>query len=94
MLSLGCIQLSARVQHWRNGQMVLRWTCATAIDAAKCFHRIKGRKGIPKLFKALYDHDHYIGLEPSTQAAEDYPQRRLPHFNSAWDSACIPSALK
>ncbi len=62
-------KLSARVQHWRDGQMALRWTCATAIDAAKRFHRIKGHKGIPKLLKALCDHDHYIGLEPNTQAA-------------------------
>jgi len=28
-------QLSARVQRWRNGEMALRWTCATTMDAQK-----------------------------------------------------------
>lgn len=62
-------KLSARVQHWRDGQMALRWTCATAMDAAKRFRRIKGHKGIPKLLQALSDHDHKLELEPQRQAA-------------------------
>ena len=55
-------KLSARVQHWRDGQMALRWTCATAMDAAKRFRKIKGHKGIPKLLQALSDHDHTLEL--------------------------------
>lgn len=50
-------KLSGRVQHWRDGQMALRWTCATAMDAARRFRRIKGHKGITELLQALSDHD-------------------------------------
>jgi len=62
-------KLSARVQNWRDGQMALRWTCATAMDAAKRFRRLKGYRGLPSLIKALRDHDHHLGLAPDTQAA-------------------------
>ena len=62
-------KLSARVQNWRDGQMALRWTCATAIDAAKRFRRLKGYRGLPALIKALREHDHHLGLAPNTQAA-------------------------
>ncbi len=62
-------KLSARVQNWKDGQMALRWTCATAMDAARRFRRIKGHKGIPKLMQALSEHDHKLELEPQRQAA-------------------------
>ncbi len=62
-------KLSARVQNWRDGQMALRRTCATAIDAAKRFRRLKGYRSLPLLIKALRDHDHDLGLAPETQAA-------------------------
>ena len=61
--------LSARVQNWRDGQMALRWTCATAMDAAKRFRRLKGYRSLPSLIKALRDHDRHLGLAPETQAA-------------------------
>lgn len=62
-------KLSARVQNWRDGQMALRWTCATAMDAAKRFRRLKGYRSLPSLIKALRDHDRHLGLAPETQAA-------------------------
>lgn len=62
-------KLCARVHTWRDGQMALRWTCATAIDAAKRFRRIKGYRGIPQLLIARLDHDHKVDLEPKPQAA-------------------------
>lgn len=62
-------KLSARVQRWRDGQMAVRWTCATAMDAATRFRRLKGFSGLPTLIAALREHDQHIGLAPSTQAA-------------------------
>lgn len=62
-------KLSARVQRWRDGQMALRWTCATAMDAATRFRRIKGYRSLPALISALREHDQQIGLAPLPQAA-------------------------
>jgi len=62
-------KLSARVQRWRDGQMALRWTCATAMDAATRFRRIKGYRGLVALLAALREHDQQIGLAPIAQAA-------------------------
>lgn len=62
-------KLSARVQRWRDGQMAVRWTCATAMNAATRFRRIKGFRGLPALIAALRKHDQHIGLAPCTQAA-------------------------
>ena len=62
-------KLSARVQHWRDGQMALRWACATAMDAAKRFRRLKGYRGLPALLAVLRENDQHIGLAPSAQAA-------------------------
>ena len=62
-------KLSARVQNWRDGQMALRWTCTTAMDASKRFRRLKAYRSLPRLIKALRDHDRHLGLAPETQAA-------------------------
>lgn len=62
-------KLSARVQRWRDGQMTLRWICATAMDAATRFRRIKGYRGLSALVAALREHDQQIGLAPIAQAA-------------------------
>jgi len=64
-------KLSDRVQHWLKRQMVLRWTCAIAVDAAKQFRCIKGYKGIPKLLQTLSEHDQKSELEPGAPAADD-----------------------
>jgi putative transposase len=44
------------VTHWRDGQMVLRWTAAGMLNAERSFRRIKGHKQMPKLVDALHRH--------------------------------------
>lgn len=44
------------VTHWRDGQMVLRWTAAGLLNAERSFRRVKGYKQMPQLVTALYRH--------------------------------------
>jgi len=46
------------VTHWRDGQMVLRWTAAGLLNAQRSFRRVKGYKQMPKLVTALHRHAH------------------------------------
>ncbi len=46
------------VTHWRDGQMVLRWTAAGMLNAQRSFRRVKGYKQMPQLIAALYRHAH------------------------------------
>jgi putative transposase len=46
------------VTHWRDGQMVLRWTAAGLLNAERSFRRVKGYKQMPQLVTALYRHAH------------------------------------
>jgi transposase-like protein len=46
------------VTHWRDGQMVLRWTAAGMLNAQRSFRRVKGYKQMPQLVTALYRHAH------------------------------------
>jgi transposase-like protein len=46
------------VTHWRDGQMVLRWTAAGLLNAQRSFRRVKGYKHMPQLVAALYRHAH------------------------------------
>ena len=46
------------VTHWRDGQMVLRWTAAGMLNAQRSFRRIKGHKQMPQLVAALHRHAH------------------------------------
>jgi putative transposase len=46
------------VTHWRDGQMVLRWTAAGMLNAERSFRRVKGYRQMPKLVAALYRHAH------------------------------------
>jgi len=46
------------VTHWRDGQMVLRWTAAGMLNAQRSFRRVKGYKQMPKLVTALHRHAH------------------------------------
>jgi hypothetical protein len=46
------------VTHWRDGQMVLRWTAAGLLNAQRSFRRVKGYKQMPQLVTALYRHAH------------------------------------
>jgi hypothetical protein len=46
------------VTHWRDGQMVLRWTAAGMLNAQRSFRRVKGYKQMPQLAAALRRHAH------------------------------------
>jgi putative transposase len=46
------------VTHWKDGEMVLRWTAAGMINAERSFRRVKGYKQMPQLVAALYRHAH------------------------------------
>jgi putative transposase len=46
------------VTHWRDGQMVLRWTAAGMLNAQRSFRRVRGYKQMPPLVAALYRHAH------------------------------------
>jgi putative transposase len=46
------------VTHWKDGEMVLRWTAAGMINAERSFRRVKGYKQMPQLVTALYRHAH------------------------------------
>ena len=46
------------VTHWRDGQMVLRWTAAGLLNAQRSFHRVRGYKQMPQLVAALHRHAH------------------------------------
>lgn len=46
------------VTHWRDGQMVLRWTAAGMLNAERSFRRVKGYKQMPQLVAALHRHTH------------------------------------
>ena len=45
--------LSRRVKHWKNGEMVVRWTTTAVLEAGKRFRRIRGHKAMPQLVRAL-----------------------------------------
>lgn len=58
------------VTHWRDGQMVLRWTAAGMLNAQRSFRRVKGHKQMPHLVTALRRHAHPdTAHRPETVAA-------------------------
>jgi putative transposase len=54
------------VTHWKDGEMVLRWTAAGMINAERSFRRVKGYKQMPQLIAALYRHAH-ADIAPATE---------------------------
>lgn len=46
-------QVCRNVKRWRDAKMVLRWTGAAMLEAAKGFRRLKARKQLPILRAAL-----------------------------------------
>lgn len=53
------------VTHWKDGQMVLRWTAAGMLNAERSFRRIKGHKQMPQLVAALQRHAHPKPRQPT-----------------------------
>ena len=66
-------QVCRNVKRWRDARMVLRWTGAAMLEAAKGFRRLKGHKKLPILRAALAAHQasHLINpdLEQQDKAA-------------------------
>jgi putative transposase len=48
-----CRDHAANVKRWQDGQMVLRWTAAGMVEAAKQFRRVNGHLHLPALRAAL-----------------------------------------
>lgn len=73
--------------------MALRWTCATAMDASKRFRRLKAYRSLPRLIKALRDHDRHLGFarNPSSIGID---LRRLSFFNNLRDSTHTSLGLR
>ena len=46
-------RVTARVTHWRDGDMRRRWCVAGLLRAEAKFRRVKGHQAIPALLKAL-----------------------------------------
>ncbi len=66
-------QVCRNVKRWRDAKMVLRWTGAAMLEAAKGFRRLKARKQLPILRAALTKHQANnvtnTTLEQQTRAA-------------------------
>lgn len=66
-------QVCRNVKRWRDTKMVLRWTGAAMLEAAKGFRRLKAHKQLPVLRAALLAHQakHTVtsDLEPQAVAA-------------------------
>ena len=66
-------QVCRNVKRWRDAKMVLRWTGAAMLEAAKGFRRLKARKQLPILRAALAAHQAKnvtnTTLEQQTRAA-------------------------
>ena len=45
--------VNRNVKHWRDGQMVMRWTAAGMAQAAAQFRRVKGHAQMPALIAVL-----------------------------------------
>jgi hypothetical protein len=67
------------VIHWKDGQMVLRWTAAGMVNAQRSFRRVKGYKHLPQLAAALYRHAHPPPPHP--------PKLSVPQHQSAHGSS-------
>jgi hypothetical protein len=46
-------RVTARVTHWRDGEMRRRWCVAGLLRAESKFRRVKGHRALPTLIKAL-----------------------------------------
>ena len=57
------------VKRWRGGRIMLRWVGAALLEARKEFRRVKGFRAMPKLVKALEQHEVDQGLHDNAKAA-------------------------
>ena len=55
------------VKRWQNTDMVLRWTAAGMMEAAKGFRRLKAHKQLPILKAALAAHQAKHATKPKLE---------------------------
>lgn len=62
---------TARVRHWKNSNMVIRWVYTGIYEAEKGFRKIKGYKDIDKLLMRIeeFRKSGFISLDTSEEAA-------------------------
>ena len=60
-------QVCRNVKRWRDARMVLRWTAAAMLEAAKGFRRLKAHKQLPILRAALAAHQAKHAINPDLE---------------------------
>ena len=60
-------QVCRNVKRWRDTKMVLRWTGAAMLEAAKGFRRLKAHKQLPTLRAALLAHQAKHSINPDLE---------------------------
>jgi transposase-like protein len=60
-------QVCRNVKRWRDTRMVLRWTGAAMLEAAKGFRRLKAHKQLPTLRAALLAHQIKHSINPDLE---------------------------
>jgi len=60
-------QVCRNVKRWRDAKMVLRWTGAAMLEAAKGFRRLKARKQLPILRAALVAYQAKNATNPALE---------------------------
>ena len=60
-------QVCRNVKRWRDTKMVLRWTGAAMMEAAKGFRRLKAHKQLPILRAALLAHQVKYSITPDLE---------------------------
>lgn len=60
-------QVCRNVKRWRDTKMVLRWTGAAMLEAAKGFRRLKAHKQLPTLRAALLAHQVKQSINPDLE---------------------------
>ena len=60
-------QVCRNVKRWRDTKMLLRWTGAAMLEAAKGFRRLKAHKQLPTLRAALLAHQVKHSINPDLE---------------------------
>ena len=60
-------QVGRNVKRWRDAKMVLRWTGAAMLEAAKGFRRLKAHKQLSILRAALAAHQAKRSINPDLE---------------------------
>jgi len=53
-------EIARRVKRWQGGSMILRWTAAGVLEAARHFRKVAGYRALPRLAAVLHARDAAI----------------------------------